>query len=50
MQWYAGSPQFLNGDLEKKSLHETTKAFFHGGEGTYGMPPKEIHLWIKASL
>jgi hypothetical protein len=29
--------------FRRKCLHD-------GGEGTYGMPPKEIYLWIKASL
>jgi hypothetical protein len=36
---------FLNWDLE-----ETTQGFYHGRQGRYGMSPKEIHLWIKASL
>ena len=39
---------FLNGDLEENVYMK--QGFFHGGEGTYGMPPKEIHLWVKASL
>ena len=41
---------FLNGDLKEKGLHETTQGFYHGRQGKYGMPPEEIHLWIKTSL
>ena len=41
---------FLNGDLKENVYMKQPKGFFHGGEGTYGMPPKEIHLWVKASL
>jgi hypothetical protein len=41
---------FLNGDLEENVYMKQPKGFFHGGEGTYGMLPTEIHLWIKASL
>jgi hypothetical protein len=36
--------------FRRKSVHETTQGYFHGGEGTHGMPSKEIHLWIKTSL
>jgi hypothetical protein len=36
--------------FRRKGLHETTQGFYHGRQGRYGMPPKEIHIWIKASL
>ena len=33
-----------------KCLHETAQGCYHGRQRKYGMPPEEIHLWIKASL
>ena len=45
---------FLNGDLKEKVYmkqpKETTQGFYHGRQGKNGMPPEEIHLWIKTSL
>ena len=41
---------FLNGDLYEKRLHGITQRFYRGSKRTYGMPPTEIHLWVKTSL
>ena len=40
--------EFLNGDLKKKSIHGTTERFRHEMKRKYGMPYKEIHLWVKS--
>ena len=36
--------------LGGKCLHGTIERFCHGRKRTNGMPPKEIHLWIKTSF
>ena len=41
---------FLNGDLEKNVYMAQSKGFVMEGKRTNGMPPKEIHLWIKTSF
>jgi hypothetical protein len=41
---------FLNEGFRRKGLYDTTQGFYHGRQRRYGMPPKEIHLWVKASL
>ena len=38
---------FLNGDLYEKRLHGTTQKVL-SWKRTYGMPPIEIHLWVKS--
>ena len=39
---------FLNEYLYKKRLYGTTQRFCHGRKRMYGMPPVEIHLWVKS--
>jgi len=41
---------FLNRDLEESVYMKQPNGFYHGRQGRYGMPSKEIHLWIEASL
>ena len=36
--------------LGGKCLHGTTERFCHRRKRMNGMPPKEIHLWIKISF
>ena len=41
---------FLNADLEEKFYMAQPKGFVMEGKERIGMPPKEIHLWIKTSF
>jgi hypothetical protein len=41
---------FLNGDLEKNVYMAQPKDFAVEGKRMNGMPPKEIHLWVKTSF
>ena len=41
---------FLNGDLYENVHMAQPKGFIVEEKRTYGMPPVEIHLWVKISL
>ena len=41
---------FLNEDLEENVYMTQPKGFVMEEKRTNGMPPKEIHLWIKTSF
>ena len=40
---------YLNGDLYEKRLHGTTQNVLSRKKRTYGIPPVEIHLWVKSN-